>query len=171
MDDDFSSAAVWGAPITPSPITSPLTQTFAPPSIDFTQSSSSSSQGDDDFDDFGTAPTAPSDTQDDDFGDFGDFGDTDNIDTPVDFSDDITFSQEVHIVESDWEPLRLDPMPSKTELQRQVEDVLGPIWTEDMSEFTTGDDIRQVEGISQILVTAERYDILDDLPLIASLSF
>jgi hypothetical protein len=171
MDDDFSFASVWGAPTTPSPITAPLAQGLAAPT-DFPPSSSSS-QGDDDFDDFGTARTEPSDAQDDDFGDFGDFGDAGEMGTAVDFGEDMAFSQEVHItgsLESEWEPLRLDPMPSKADLQRQVEEVLGTIWTNDISEFTTGEDIRQVEGVSQILVTPERF-VTPSCLLISGLKF
>lgn len=159
MEDDFSFASVWGAPATPSPIPSQLT--LAPPPVDFP---SSSSQGDDDFDDFGTARTEPSDAMDDDFGDFGDFGDGDMA-TPADF-EDIGFGQDVRIVspppvqEPDWEPLRLDPFPSRTQLQAQLDEILGPVWTDDISLYTTADDVREVEGISQILVTPERYAML-----------
>jgi hypothetical protein len=159
MEDDFSFASVWGASSDPLPIPSPLKQTVEPPVIDFPPSSSSS-QGDDDFDDFGTARTGTSDAQDDDFGDFGDFGDAEDMGTPADFGN-IGFGQEARIAptiaESDWEPLRLDPMPSREDLQRQLDVVLGPIWADDISGYTTAEDIRQVEGVSQILVTPERY--------------
>ena len=157
MEDDFSFASVWGAPSDPSL----LKQSLVPPIIDFPHSSSSS-QGDEDFDDFGTAHTGtPSDAQDDDFGDFGDFGDADEMVTPADF-DNIGFGQNDRIAaptiaDSNWDPLRLDPMPSREDLQTQLNEVLGPIWADDISEFTTSEDIRQVEGVSQILVTPERY--------------
>lgn len=144
----------------PSPIPSPLKQNLAPPLDDFPPASSSS-QGDDDFDDFGTAQTAPSDTQDDDFGDFGDFGEAEEMVTPADFGED-GFGQEVPIAgpsipDSGWEPLKLDPMPSRDDLRIQLDELLGPIWSEDISAYTTDEDIRQVEGVSQILVTSERY--------------
>jgi hypothetical protein len=159
MEDDFSFTSVWGAPSDPSSLPSSLNQTVVLPVTDF-PASSSSSQGDDDFDDFGTARTGPSDAQDDDFGDFGDFGDAEEMVAPADF-ENVGFGQEVPIAgptipEWDWEPLRLDPTPSRTDLQNQVDEMLGPIWADDISEFTTAEDIRQVEGVSQILVTAER---------------
>jgi Domain of unknown function (DUF5102) len=158
MEDDFSFASVWGAPSDPLSISSPLKQSILPPANDF-PSSSSSSQGD--FDDFGTAPTGTSDAQDDDFGDFGDFGEAEEMITPADF-EDIGFGQEERIIaptipESEWEPLELDPMPSRVELQERLDEVLGPIWSDDISPYTTAEDIRQVEGVSQILVTPERY--------------
>lgn len=57
-----------------------------------------------------------------------------------------------------WEPLRLDPTPSQELLHDQLDTILAPVWAnEDLSTVTTQDDIRQVEGISQILVTAERH--------------
>lgn len=163
MDDDFSFASVWGAPASATPSPLPSHPTLAPPPIDFPPSSSSS-QGDDDFDDFGTARTEPSDAMDDDFGDFGDFGDVDDMPTPTDFDG---FGQDVHIIsplppvqEPGWDPLRLDPFPSRAELQAQLDEILGSVWTDDISLYTTADDIREVEGISQILVTPERYATL-----------
>jgi len=157
MEDDFSFTSIWGAPEDPSTIPSTLKDTIVPPAIDFPPSFSSSSLGDDDFDDFGTARTGTSDVQDDDFGDFGDFGDAE-AGAPADF-ESVGFAQEEQsvITESDWEPLRLDPMPSKEDLHIQLDEMLGPVWADDISEFTTAEDIRQVEGISQILVTPERY--------------
>lgn len=165
MDDDFSFQSIWGAPADPSPIPSPKPPTLAPPLDDFPPAPSSS-QGetdvDDDFDDFGTAPSgAPSEMPDDDFGDFGDFGEAEASGTPADFGDD-GFEQQVPIAvppipDSDWEPLKLDPLPSRIDLRSQLDDVLGPILDDDISEYTTGEDVRQVEGVSQILVTTERY--------------
>jgi hypothetical protein len=156
MDDDFSFSSIWGAPSDPLPLPSPLKETIIPPTFDF-PASSSSSQDDDDFDDFGTARTGPSDAQDDDF---GDFGDAQEMTTPADF-ENVGFDQariaEPTIPESDWEPLRLDPMPSRADLRARLDELLGPIWADDISEFTTAEDIRQVEGVSQILITPERY--------------
>ncbi|KAF7985249.1 hypothetical protein HWV62_7914 [Athelia sp. TMB] len=158
MDDDFAFSSPWGAP-SPNPV--PLT--LVPPPVDsgFPSSTSSSQQGDDDFDDFGTARTAPSDAMDDDFGDFGDFGDG----APGDF-DDAGFGQEVPIMSplpQEWEPLRLDPFPSRAGLQAQLDELLEPVWKTDVSQFTTADDVREVEGISQILVTAESRDLYNAL--------
>jgi hypothetical protein len=151
MDDDFSFTAIWGAPSDPSPVPSGFTKVI-PPEMDFPESSSSS-QGEDDFDDFGTAPTSTPDVQDDDF---GDFGEAQEMSTPAGF--ETGFGHDVLLARpTDWEPLRLDPMPSRDDLQIQLDEVLGPIWADDISEFTTAEDIRQVEGVSQILVTPERY--------------
>jgi len=159
MEDDFSFTSIWGTPSDPSPILSTLKETIVPPAIDFAPSSSSS-QGDD-FDDFGTARTGTSDAQDDDFGDFGDFGDAEEMGTPADFGK-VGFGLEEQFAgpettDSNWDPLRLNPMPSKEDLETQLDEMLGPIWTDDISEFTTAEHIRQVEGVSQILVTPERY--------------
>jgi len=161
MEDDFSFTSIWGAPSDPSTIPPTLKETIVPPVIDFPPSFSSSSLGDDDFDDFGTARTGTSDTQDDDF---GDFGDAEEMEAPVDF-ENVGFGQEEQsaITESDWEPLRLDPMPSKEDLHIQLDEMLGPIWADDISEFTTAEDIRQVEGISQILVSPESRDLYNML--------
>jgi len=41
--------------------------------------------------------------------------------------------------------------------------VLGPIWADDISEFTTAENVRQVEGVSQILVTPESRDLYNTL--------
>jgi hypothetical protein len=157
MEDDFSFTSIWSTPSDPSTIPSTLTETIVPPAIDFPPAFSSSSLGGEEFDDFGTARTGISDAQDDDFGDFGDFGDAEGMSTPADF-EDVSFAQEQSLIaESDWEPLRLDQMPSKEDLQIQLDKILGPIWGDDISEFTTAEDIRQAEGISQILVTPDRY--------------
>ncbi|KZP24696.1 hypothetical protein FIBSPDRAFT_784613 [Athelia psychrophila] len=163
MDDPFASP--WGAPsATPSP--NPVHLTLAPPAAEIPSSSSSSQLGDDDFDDFGTAPTAPSDAMEDDFGDFGDFGDAGDMAAPGDF-EDAGFGQEVRITSpppsQEWEPLRLNPFPSKAELHSQLDDLLGPTWTADVSQYTTADDVREVEGISQILVAPESRDLYNAL--------
>lgn len=165
MDDDFLFSSVWGAPTDPSPILPLKSITPVTPLDDFPPAPSSSQEeadGDDDFDDFGTAPSgAPSEMPDDDFGDFGDFGEAETSGTPADFGDD-GFGQQVPtagppIPDSDWEPLMLEPLPSRTDLQSQLDNILGPILDDDISEYTTGEDLRQVEGLSQILITAERY--------------
>ena len=164
MDDDFSFSSVWGAPTDPSPILPLKPITLATPLDDFPPAPSSSqgeADGDDDFDDFGTAPSgAPSEMPDDEFGDFGDFGEAEASGT-ADFGDD-GLGQQMPIAgpsipDTDWEPLKLDPLPSKTDLRSQLDNVLGPILDDDISEYTTGEDLRHVEGLSQILVTAERY--------------
>lgn len=158
IDDDLSfGASVWGTP-SESPIG------LAPPTPKFHSSALTSeppSEDDqfDDFDDFGT--TQGGEHDDDDFGDFGDFGDVQA--NPADFGgEEGVFGEEVRIAgHSEWEPLRLDPMPSSSQLERQVNTILAPLWVdEDLSQITTDEEIRQAEGLSQILVTAERQVLL-----------
>ena len=57
----------------------------------------------------------------------------------------------------DWEALRLNPLPSTSNLKRVVEDVLQPVWSSvDVSQFLTDEKLRQVGGLNQTLVTPER---------------
>ncbi|KAF8528791.1 hypothetical protein BU17DRAFT_73085 [Hysterangium stoloniferum] len=89
---------------------------------------------------------------DDDFGDdFGDFDDGENM--VFDESDlgGFTFAPPPLAT---WEPLRLDPFPSPGELAEQVQSVLSNVWPlSDAEELMTSEDIRQVEGANQVLVT------------------
>lgn len=154
MDDDFTfGASVWGAS---DPIAAPL-PIVKPPSAVF------GAANDDDFDDFGSPPqtavTAAAD--DDDFGDFGDFDDAQEMPPADGFDDDAAFA-DVPVAGpssySDWEPLRLAPMPSRPELEDNINAILGPLWAgQSMSDVATDDEIREREGINQILVTPERY--------------
>lgn len=153
MDDDLAfGASVWAAsePAAVRPIITPPPVTQA---VSF-----------DDFDDFGPptdAETTHDDGGDDDFGDFGDFGEAEDLATPADFGEEGVVFEEMRIAGpssqyADWEPLRLDPMPSRGELEAQVNDILAPVWDQDISQFTTDEEIREVEGVSQILATPER---------------
>lgn len=149
MDDDFIlGASVWNTPSDPIILPPPNKEKAAviPPSP--------VSQFDD-FDDFGPpAQSAPTEEVDDDFGDFGDFGEEEGDFGDVEF-EDVRIPGPSRV---DWEPLRLDPMPSREDLEKGVNEILGPIWgSEDISEVTTSEGIREVEGINQILVTPERY--------------
>ncbi|KAK0461942.1 uncharacterized protein EV420DRAFT_1665579 [Desarmillaria tabescens] len=92
----------------------------------------------DDFDDFGppAQDVAPS-VEDDDFGDFGDFDTTESI--------------------------PLDPVPSRSQLVQDIDDILGPLWPTGITEVTTDDPIREMEGISQILVTSESRNLFNML--------
>ena len=59
----------------------------------------------------------------------------------------------------DWEPLHLDAhnMPSRSELEEQIEEILSPLWADDdLDGAFTDEDIREVGGINQILITPER---------------
>lgn len=100
---------------------------------------------------------------DDDFGDdFGDFGDGDQIsfeDNDMgEFQNEDAFQDFPPIPPATWEPLRLDPWPSPAELTTSVDNLLQIIWPlMSASTFLTDDNIRQVEGLNQVLVTPERY--------------
>lgn len=150
MDEDITfGASVWGTSETVDilPInTTPL----APTSPQYG-----------DFDDFGpSADSTQTDTEDDEFGDFGDFGDTE-LASPVEFGAEMGFGGALQIAgpssRTEWHPLRLDPLPSRSDLEGTVNEILGPIWgDQDISQVTSGEGIREVEGAGQILVTQER---------------
>lgn len=149
MDDDLIfGASVWSTDDNvdlglPPPKTSPP---------------SSDPQFEDQFEDFNDLiENTQADAADDDFGDFGDFGDADAAGS-MDFEHEAAFEAEVRTAgPSHWCSLKLDPMPSRLELTQQVKEVLEPIWGyEDPSSIFTGEGIREVEGIGQILVTPER---------------
>ncbi|KAF9247390.1 hypothetical protein BU15DRAFT_39313 [Melanogaster broomeanus] len=165
MDDDLSfDSSVWGAP-TPAPsLLSPAPHTLPSPAPSHDQF--------DDFDDFHTPLESknPSLAQDDDFADFGDFGEAEESDATFTFEEDTNFGEEGQTPESSqpsWRPLRLDPLPSMEDLSLQIEEILGPVWPQNLSTLTTGEDIRQAEGIGQILTTSggrELYTMLLNSP-------
>ncbi|KAG0709828.1 hypothetical protein DFH29DRAFT_885971 [Suillus ampliporus] len=183
MDDDFTfGASVWGAPNDPTRLAN-ITTSFPSPAL---PSPALSQDRLDDYDDFHTPPQThnPSIAQEDDFGDFGDFGEAEDLEGDRDFghdadfeqgadfgdfAEDATFHEEPipgpsHTV---WEPLRLNPLPFREELERQINCILDPVWIRDISSLTTDEDIRQAEGVSQILVTPESrglYTMLMDPP-------
>lgn len=170
--DDFSFGNVWGDDSSPQPPPSnplPAATALEPPLA---------ASPADDFDAFDPFPaqgasgnTAPavvaSFGDDDDFGDFGDFGDA-----PVQaedlggFADDDGFGDSNAFAstsftppkpQKDWQPLRLNPLPSFQDLTRQVDELLEPLWDQRLAGVTwSGEGIRDVEGLSQILVTSER---------------
>lgn len=162
MDDDYGfGPSVWGAPDDPpiAHISALSTETPPPatPVIAELERDSEATAPDgtgefDDFDDFGAPATAAA--QDDDFGDFGDFGDAQD----TNFADSSTFDEPPIAGPSriPLEPLRLKPMPSPEDLREQVERIVAPIWAEDdIGAVTTNEEIRQAEGISQILLSAD----------------
>jgi hypothetical protein len=53
-------------------------------------------------------------------------------------------------------PLDLDPMPERDDLVRQVNEIMDPIFGEDVTELMTQQPLREREGLDQILVTSER---------------
>jgi hypothetical protein len=183
MDDDFTfGASVWGASNDPTRLTH-ITTSLS--SLGSPAPSPAPSQDQlDDYDDFHTPPQTqnPSIAQDDDFGDFGDFGGAEGLEDGRDFGHDADFGQggdfgdfaeDVSFHEQPipgpsqtvWEPLRLTPLPSRDVLEEQINRILDPVWIRDISLLTTDEDIRQVEGVSQILVTPERSVVLVEYSL------
>ncbi|KAJ7129453.1 hypothetical protein C8R44DRAFT_829956 [Mycena epipterygia] len=149
-DDLTFGASVWGSsePALPPPSQPKFT---SPPH--------------DDFDDFGspTETTRPVSEDDDDFGDFGEFGDAEENAAGPEFSGSETFG-EIPVAgpsfQATWEPLHLDPMPDRVDLQEQIDEILAPIWGDtDISKVTTTEGIREVEGITQILVNPESREL------------
>ncbi|KAF8165500.1 hypothetical protein B0H34DRAFT_689394 [Crassisporium funariophilum] len=166
MDDDLTfGASVWGA-TEPSAVasTSKPPASLSLPTFEDTTF--------DDFDDFGApGESAQEDAGDDDFGDFGDFGE-------ADAGSSIAFGEGASFVEDDripgpsslphWRALQLDPFPSRPSLESEINDILAPLWRyEDISQVTTDEGIREVEGAAQILVTPsgrEMYKMLLQTP-------
>ncbi|KAI0317936.1 hypothetical protein OF83DRAFT_1171561 [Amylostereum chailletii] len=150
MEDDFTFGSVWATDnATPSAfVVSPPPAAF--PSLIPAE--------DDPFDDFGEPSLEPvASADDDDFGDFGDFGEGDD---GGGFADDAGFEDQAHMAgpssSGAWGPLRLDPPPPFEELEEQIEDILGPLWMhDDPSQAFTDDDIREVGGLNQLLITPE----------------
>jgi hypothetical protein len=162
MDDDLDfGASVWATPSeSPAPGEGPtLVPSFDPFSASQSLQPSSSSTTDD-FDDFGPSETFETGQGlDDDFGDFGDFEETAaETDTIRAFDEEPDFSSTPATpLVAAWEPLRLDPMPTASTLQKSINITMEVVWPEaDYQSSSTDENIRQVEGISQILVTAER---------------
>lgn len=157
LNDDFSfDSSVWGAPAPAPSLLSPP----PPPSLPSSSPAASHDQLDD-FDDFHTPleSKTPSLAQEDDFADFGDFGEVGGSDVNFIFEEDTAFSEETQGPESsqlNWSSLRLDPLPSAQDLSLQLEGILGPVWPYKLSDLTRDEDIRQVEGIGQILTTSTR---------------
>ncbi|KAI9574639.1 hypothetical protein HD554DRAFT_2209102 [Boletus coccyginus] len=163
LDDDFSfDSSVWGAPApAPSLLSPPL------PSLP-TPSPAPSHDQLDDFDDFHTPleSQTPSLAQDDDFADFGDFGEVGGSNVNFTFEEDTTFGVEIQGPESSQlnrRSLRLDPLPSAQDLSLQMEEILGPVWAHKLSGLTRDEDVRQVEGIGQILTTSTSRELYSSL--------
>lgn len=117
---------------------------------------------DDDFN-FDAPSAAAVNNRDDDFGDFGDFG------VALQEASSSTFVQSPSFDEDggffapqgiDWDGLQLNPVPSHRELRNEIEEILRPLWDSvDSSEYLTDENIRQMAGLSQILVTSERSNL------------
>ncbi len=154
-DDDFGfGASVWASSSTSVP-----SQQEEGPVFSSSSKISSLTDGafdDDDFD----APVEGTSGDDDDFGDFGDFGDA------IEGGESSAFSQtsgfdtgfgQLTIQSDEWSSLRLQPTPSPSRLRDDLNSLLDPLWSSnDISQFATNENIRQVGGLNQVLVTPER---------------
>ena len=164
MEDDIAfGTSVWGAP----DVGVPPSLTLRPPSSAISPGPSTAQDDFDDFDSFRTPAETVSGSGDeggdDDFGDFGDFGETQQLPITPGFSSfgEITYAEPESFAGpstgADWRPLRLPPLPSREQLQEQVDEIMGPLWTHDDTSYLTDDAIREVGGLNQTLVTSERY--------------
>ncbi|TFK43689.1 hypothetical protein BDQ12DRAFT_731680 [Crucibulum laeve] len=163
MDDDITfGASVWGASedIDVLRISEQSTTLNSTPSESTTQFEDAF----DDFEEFGApAHSTSEDARDDDFGDFGDFGEAEVVESAA-FEEDMSFGVAGPSSHREWHPLKLEPLPSRPELEEDVYDILGPIWeNEDITNITTDEDIREAEGISQILLTTTSRDFYKTL--------
>lgn len=159
MEDDLTfGASIWAATNATSDEPRPSGSfTSEPESIP--QPNGNDEDAFDDFDFDAPVQATASALEDDDFGDFGDFeetaapGSVDAFAQPMNFDEDAFGSDNL----MDWEALRLNPLPSTSNLKRVVEDVLQPVWSSvDVSQFLTDEKLRQVGGLNQTLVTPER---------------
>ena len=162
MDDDFGSS-VWATPA------SRLVSLSSPDYPTYPQASFTVNPRFDDLDGFGTQKDEPrggdgsggDDDDDDEFGDFGDFGQAEGITegsgNSGNFSDPAAAVPVAGSSSQDWEPLCFDPHPSRQMLEVQIEEMLGPLWNaDDTSQALTDEDVREVGGLAQILVTPDR---------------
>lgn len=153
MEDDLTfGASVWGSSVISggaSPIKPSISLSMTvPPSAPESEIDDS---GFDDFEDFNTAPTSAVEGSED-FGDFEEFGEITTVTTGFDDQDFLNGPPS-----REWHALRLNPLPERLELEEEIQRILESIWgDEDISQVTTDDSIREVEGIAQILTTPER---------------
>jgi hypothetical protein len=160
MDEDFGSS-VWATPASRvASLSSPDFPTFPQASLTINRF--------DDFNEFGTQKDAPArgddDDDDDDFGDFGDFGEFGQAEgITEEYGNSGYLSEPAGAVSAagssswDWEPLHIDSHPSQQMLETQIEEILGPLWnTDDTSQALTDEDVREVGGLAQILVSPDR---------------
>lgn len=114
------------------------------------------------FEDFGPVAGGTDQTILDDDDDFGDFGDADQFEAEFDnqtstdsFEDNLPVAGPSY--GSDYDALRLNPMPIHSLLVEAMDEILAPVWVDnDINSVTTNDPIRETEGIAQVLVTHER---------------
>ncbi|KAF8351601.1 hypothetical protein F5887DRAFT_938291 [Amanita rubescens] len=152
MDDDLTfGTSVWGSsdPVNALPPPTPTTSFHVDDDLSFDDA-----QFSDDFDNFATpAESVGTAEVDDDFGDFGDFGEAQQVAANDSFND-ADFGERAY-----YQPLELDPLPSGRDLQSRINEILGPSWADNIPNTLTDDNIREVEGIGQMLVTPESREI------------
>ncbi len=149
MDEDFGTSMWATATSDRLSLSSPDYPTFSQPSLTVSQF--------DDLDGFGTQKdVSPGEDDDDEFGDFGEFGQAEGTTEDIHFSEPAA-SAAGSSSSWDWEPLQFDPHPSQQALEAQIEEILGPLWnTDDTSQALTDEDVREVGGLAQVLVTPDR---------------
>lgn len=152
MDEDFGTS-VWATSASDIvPLSSPDYPAFSQTSFTINRF--------DDFDSFGTQKDTSRGDDDDEFGDFGEFGQAEGITKEFGDGDHSCEPTTVPVAGSsswDWEPLHIDPHPSRQMLEAQIEEILGPLWnSDDTSQALTDEDVREVGGLAQILVTQDR---------------
>jgi Domain of unknown function (DUF5102) len=153
MDEDFGTS-MWATTASDKvSLSSPDYPTFPQPSLTVNQF--------DDIDGFETQKDGfAGEDDDDEFGDFGEFGQAEG--TTENIGNSVHFSEPAAPVSSsssswDWEPLQFDLHPSQQTLEAQIEEILGPLWnTDDTSQVLTDEDVREVGGLAQVLVTPDR---------------
>lgn len=159
MDDFTFGADVWGVnePIKIEPSTSAIEEPTTPLESYLTPRNQF-----DEFDDEFGEPAEATETKEgeDDFGDFGDFEEPQDVQGgSTQFGDTGFFeTPSTSTLPGAWEPLRLDPLPSRNQLERHTSDLLTSLWgLGSLSDVTTSEDIREAEGIAQLLIYPEKY--------------
>ncbi|KAF9491361.1 hypothetical protein BDN71DRAFT_1452966 [Pleurotus eryngii] len=165
MDDFTFGADVWGVnePIKIEPSTSALEEPTTPLESYLTPRNQF-----DEFDDEFGEPAEATETEEggDDFGDFGDFEEPqDTQGGSAQFGDTGFFeTPSTSALPDTWEPIRLDPLPSRHQLERHTSDLLTSLWgLGSLSDVTTSEDIREAEGIAQLLIYPESRDLYNNL--------
>ncbi|TRM68130.1 hypothetical protein BD626DRAFT_480872 [Schizophyllum amplum] len=170
MDDPFA-ASVWDAP-EPVDIFADKRSSLTVPKSPFEEDEFGMQQngappdaaeddGFGDFDDFG----APAEAGEDD-DDFGDFGDADEAEANDVFDDGAGAGYGVAgpSTRADWAPLRLEPMPARTELVEDINAIIAPIWEhDDVRSCVTDQGVREAEGVNQILTSPESRNLFNTL--------
>lgn len=161
MDDDFNfGASIW-ASNTP-PTSESLASSSSKPAFSAFPTETEDAFEDGNFE-FSTPLQASTFAgADDGFDDFGDFGDVVEGDAIETFDQESTTSDGDAFAPAgrttDWNALCLDPLPSSSSLKQGIGDLMEPFWdTREASQFLRDENIRQVGGLNQVLVTPERY--------------